>query len=209
MRARLAIAGATQRPQQGRVDEAARQRRRAQGRGDRGPQQRPGGNACVRIRVQKPHRTRTHQPERVVHDPGFRALHRNAVHSNRRPDHLDRQRVGTIGQIDHLERIRRLLTAGLQGRVLLTVHRELQRTAAACALIEELEPRQVPPDARFRGRTDHRHRAGTATCLHAAVHPPAAHQRHARRPGSLAQGKTTYRPRQLPRLSAGPSALTL
>ena len=52
MRARLAITGATQRPQQGRVDEAAGQRRRAQRARDRGPQQRPGGDARARIGVQ-------------------------------------------------------------------------------------------------------------------------------------------------------------
>ena len=52
MRAGLAITGAPQRPQQGRVDEAAGQRRRAQRARDRGPQQRPGGGARARIGVQ-------------------------------------------------------------------------------------------------------------------------------------------------------------
>jgi hypothetical protein len=108
MRARVAIAGATQRPQQGRVDEAAGQRRRAQRARDRGPQQRSGGHACARIRVQArqiaagvkarqpapdlgEHRRHVEPAVGVAHNPRKRAHRRKAVVEHARPGAPRRQ----------------------------------------------------------------------------------------------------------------------
>ena len=229
VRAGLTVAGATERLHQGRIDEAVGQRCRAQRGRDGRSEQRPRGNArpwiCVqareiaaRVEARQPsvdlgkYRRDIHPAVAVAYDPRNRAHRREDVVEHVRP------RANAVSRLPCPRRAAARMGQPCRRRTLAADPRSGRdstgwSTAAAAALRAPCASRCAPS---AHGGPKRRHRRPLLLLLPRASSATVSSCRHVRRPGldrracpseppvrrTTHRRKTTYGPRQLPRLPA-------